>query len=402
MAFKHINHIIFLLRNSPAVQRSRIAIQPHLGIKNVLFVIIFLSFFDGHAQTLVEVFVNSRGTNAIKKYDVNGNYLGNFIAPNSGGLIAPEDIQFHPDGTMLVTGAGNNTIKRYNGQTGQYMGNFSSGYDLEIPSKMSIGWDSLLYVTQWGMTQNKVVRFDLDGNFVDEFTKTPAPNGLGHLWDSNENFYISIYGNGANGTIQKFDLLGNSLGTFINSSILQGPTDIWFDNNGDMLIEDWTVGRVLRFNSSGQYLGVFVNGLTNPEGIAFLPNGNLLIGDWGEDAVHLIDSTGTVLGYFTIGNGLVDPNNVTVRVTEMASMAEEGTVEERLVIYPNPASDFVMFETGAEIVQTAIFNATGTLVAEAKDSGRLDVSQLPKGIYFLKTKELTSGRVRVGWVSVMH
>lgn len=110
---------------------------------------------------------------------------------------------------------------------------------------MSIGWDSLLYVTQWGTTQNKVVRFDLDGNFVDEFTKTPAPNGLGHLWDANKNFYISIYGNGANGTIQKFDSLGNSLGTFINSSILQGPTDIWFDTNGDMLVEDWTVGRVL-------------------------------------------------------------------------------------------------------------------------------------------------------------
>ncbi len=242
----------------------------YFNAKWIVVAIALLCFFKGYAQTQIEVFVNSRGTNAIKKYDENGNYLGNFIAPNYGGLIAPEDILFHPDGTMLVTGAGNTTIKRYDGQTGQYLGNFSSGYSLEIPSKMSIGWDSLLYVTQWGTTQNKVVRFDLDGNFVDEFTKTPAPNGLGHLWDANKNFYISIYGNGANGTIQKFDSLGNSLGTFINSSILQGPTDIWFDTNGDMLVEDWTVGRVLRYNSSGQYLGIFVNGLTNPEGMAFL------------------------------------------------------------------------------------------------------------------------------------
>lgn len=58
--------------------------------------------------------------------------------------------------------------------------------------------------------------------------------------------------------------------------------------------------------------------------MAFLANGNLLIGDWGEDAVHLIDNTGTVLGYFTSGNGLSDPDNVTVRVTETASSVKAG------------------------------------------------------------------------------
>ena len=86
---------------------------------------------------------------------------------------------FHPDGSVLVTGFGNTTIKRYDGETGAFLGDFSSGYALATPSKMSIGPDSLIYVTQWDAVQNNIVRFDLDGNFVDEFTTEGAPNGLG-------------------------------------------------------------------------------------------------------------------------------------------------------------------------------------------------------------------------------
>ncbi|MCB0571787.1 MAG: T9SS type A sorting domain-containing protein [Phaeodactylibacter sp.] len=354
------------------------------------------------AQSEIEVFVNSRGTNAIKKYDEHGNYLGDFISPGSGGLIAPEDIVFHPDGTMLVTGAGNTAIKRYDGQTGAYMGNFSSGYVLQTPSKMSIGWDSMLYVTQWGTTQNKVVRFGLDGHFVDEFTETPTPNGLGHVWDSDKNFYISVYGNGGNGTVQKFDSAGHSLGTFINTSILQGPTDIWFDNNGDMLVEDWTVGRVLRYSSNGQYVGVFVNGLSNPEGIAFLPNGNLLIGDWGEDAVHLIDSTGQVLGYFTSGNGLMDPNNVAVRVTEPVSPAKEERAVKDLAVSPNPASNVIFLKIDAGDFLAELFDETGNLVLSEKNSTALNVSHLPSGIYTLKTTKTPSGEAGVKRVAIVH
>ena len=125
----------FLFSNSLVSGKNAGQIRP----KMFSFIVLLLVAVCGFAQTQVEVFVNSRGTNAIKKYDGEGNYLGNFIAPGSGGLVAPEDVLFHPDGTMLVTGAGNGYIKRYDGQTGSFLGNFSSGYLLEIPSKMSIG-----------------------------------------------------------------------------------------------------------------------------------------------------------------------------------------------------------------------------------------------------------------------
>lgn len=265
------------------------------------------------AQDMYTVFVSSRGNSSVKTFDLDGNYLGNFVAPGYGGLSGTEDILFHPDGRILVSGFQNTAIKSYDGENGIYLGDFSSGYSLATPSKMSIGPDSLIYVTQWGTTQNKVVRFDLEGNFVDEFTSVGVPNGLGHIWDADGDFYIAQYGNGGNGIIKRFDPDGKDLGTFINSAILQGPTNIWWGPGGDMYITDWTVGNVLRYSSSGSYKGVWAAGMVNPEGVATLPNGDILIGDWGVDAVHQFDSLGTSLGNFNTAGGLSDPNSVRLR-----------------------------------------------------------------------------------------
>ncbi|MCB0765217.1 MAG: NHL repeat-containing protein [Flavobacteriales bacterium] len=304
----------------------------------ILLVCLFLGACGStllHGQTEYQVLVNNRGANAIYQYDIDGNYLGEFIAANSGGLSGPEDVLFHPDGSVLVTGFNNSVIKRYDGLTGDFIGDFSTGYLLDTPSKMSIGPDSLIYVTQWGSTQRKVVRFDLDGAFVDEFTSVDAPNGLGHFWDAEGRFYISLFADGGAGTVHRFAADGSDLGVFIDSSILQGPTGLWQDANGDIYVQDWTVGRVLRYDQDGQFLGNWITGLTNPEGMAELPNGDLLMGDWGEDAVHRFDADGNHLGHFTSGNGLIDPNGVRVRELAASGVAEGRKVEAELRIVPN-------------------------------------------------------------------
>jgi WD40 repeat protein len=337
------------------------------------------------AQTALEILVSNRGNNAISRYDEAGTYLGDFISSGSGGLSEPEDILFHADGTVLVTGFNNTSIKRYNGLTGAYMGEFSSGYTLDGPSKMSIGPDSLIYVTQWGAVQNKVVRFDLLGNFVDEFTSIGAPKGLGHTWDANKNFYISLFGaTGGAGTVHKFDSSGNDSGIFINSVVLDGPTNIWFGANGDMLVEDWNAGKILRFDSTGQYVNVFVSGLTNPEGIAFLPNGNMLVCDWGVDAVHLIDSNGNLLGYFCSGS-LIDPNCVKVRPSATTAVNEV----KKIATFTSPTmgKEFTIFlptdiGTNASI---KIINLNGKLIERIQPAQRTkwNAGHLPPGMYIV-------------------
>lgn len=301
-------------------------------MKLLISVLFILFLIDSHSQYEYEVFVSDRDNSAVKRYDINGNFIDNFITSGSGGLSYTEDILFHPDGSILVTGVGNSTIKKYDGTTGAYLGNFSSGFTLTDPSKMSLGPDSLIYVTQWAGTLN-VVRFNLDGSFVDEFTSVSVANGLDHFWDADTNFYIAEYTNGANGFVHKFDKNGNDLGVFIPTTNLQGPTSMWVDQTGDILVEDWTTGQVHRFDSNGNYESVFISGMTNPEGVAFLPNGDFLICDWGEDAVHRFAADGSALGYFTSGNGLTDPNSVVVRHNPGVGIVESATQQSLTASY---------------------------------------------------------------------
>ncbi|NNF01053.1 MAG: hypothetical protein HKN22_00065 [Bacteroidia bacterium] len=372
------------------------------SLYSLLFAILIISPNALFAQTTYEILVSSRGTNSVKQYDINGNYLSDFVSNGSGGLATTEDILFHPDGTVLVSGFNNTTIKQYNGISGAYIGDFTTGYALSNPSKMSIGWDSLLYVTQWGATQNNVVRFDLQGNFVDEFTSNGAPNGIGHTWDSENNFYIALFGQSGNGTVHKYDTAGNSLGTFINSSVLQGPTDIWFDKNGDMLVEDWSSGTVLRYDSAGQFIGIFLSGMTNPEGITILPNGDMLIGDWGQDAVHRFDSLGGYIGYFTAGNGLTDPNNIAMREQQGVSVNEitSSTIDFIAFASPGTNSCIVRFELAKEEqIEIDVRDQKGSLILELASQwyskgGQKINFQFPKdlraGYYIISLKTSSS------------
>jgi sugar lactone lactonase YvrE len=344
----------------------------------------FFPFHTAFAQTAYEVLVTSRSGNTVQRYDENGNYMGDFVKQGSGSLQWPQDILFHPDGTVLVSGFGNGAIKRYNGKTGAFIGNFSTGYSLKGPSKMSMGPDNLVYVTQWDSVQNKVVRFDLQGNYVDEFTQTGAPKGLGHVWDSQGNFYISLYGNGGDGTVHKYDAQGNDQGTFINSNIIQGPTDLWWDGS-DLLVADYTTGKVWRFDSTGQYVSTFISGLTNPEGKAFLPNGNILIGDWGIDGVHLVQPNGTITGLFCSGNGLTDPNCVRVRPSPTVSV--QAVVNAELSVVPTTGRSFTITvpRAGSKI---EITNMSGTIVhrAEVKGAYIWNAGNQPAGMYIISVK----------------
>ncbi|MBK6342822.1 MAG: hypothetical protein IPF41_09585 [Flavobacteriales bacterium] len=216
------------------------------------------------------------------------------------------------------------------------------------------------------------VRFDLDGAFVDEFTTTGVANGLGHFWDSIGRFYISVYGNGGTGTVQRFAADGALLDIFIDSSILQGPTDLWQDDNGDVLVQDWTTGAVLRFDSTGAFLSTYISGLSNPEGHAFLPNGDLLMGDWGEDAVHRLGASGNSLGYFTSGNGLTDPNCVRVREVPLTGVSEFAGGVAALRVAPNVGAgpfEVLLEEPLASDARMVVLDATGCMVERVPLAG---------------------------------
>lgn len=337
------------------------------------FFLLFVFVLAQHLSAQVEpyIYISSRNTHSVKYYQADGTYLGDLVAPNAGNLSKTQDLFFHPhDGTLILTGIDNSSIKRYDPQTGDFMGNFSSGYSLAEPTKMAIGPDSLLYVSQWGDAQNKVARFDLEGNFVDEFTSTGLNNACGMAWDAGGNLYVAFYGNGANGAVQKFDTEGNSLGQFISSANLDGPVGLWQDDAGEWLVVDWTKGSVERFDVQGAYLGTFISGLQNVEGHAFDAEGNIYLCDWAKNIVNRYLPDGTFDAEFINTGGLLAPNSIIFGPAPqdpVGIIGEKAVLEKNVHIYPNPGMDSFIISSPALIGKTLsiqAFSSEGKMIWE--------------------------------------
>ena len=125
-----------------------------------------------------DLYVSSRSTNSVLRYDSAGNFLEVFAGDDpdtteideSGGLSGPEGLVFGGDGNLYVASSATHTILRYNGSTGESMGAF-------IPARSGgLAWphglvfqDGELYVTS--AATDAVLRYDATGAFVDEFAR---------------------------------------------------------------------------------------------------------------------------------------------------------------------------------------------------------------------------------------
>ncbi len=262
-----------------------------------------------HAQSQ-SVFVSSRGTHSVKRYDgTTGVFQGDFVPSSTGGLNTTQEVVFGPDGHLYVSGRFTNAILKFDGQTGAFLGPFTSGYVLDEPTKFTFGPDSLLYVSQWGQQKSAVVRFDAEtGAFVDEFT--PDLNqGMDHAWDAAGTLYVVSFGSR---DVRRFDAQGNLIDVFIGPAILPGPVNLWFGEGGDLFVMDWQTGVVKRFDGeTGAFKANFITGLTRAEGFTIGPDGLLYICDWQQNRINRYDpDTGAFIDTFISGSGLIQPNSL--------------------------------------------------------------------------------------------
>lgn len=356
------------------------------------------------------MFVSSNKTNSIVRFNAEtGAFIDDFIAAGSGGLGKPQEIIFGPDGHIYVTGFNNSQIKKYDRDSGEFLGNFTKNYSLNLPTKTTFHTDSLIYVSQWGGTE-KVVRFNMNtGDFVDEFTSTRVINGMGHAWGAEGNLYVVSWGtNGSDGNVQKFDA---ATGVFQSILIptgrggLRGPVNIWIDN-GELFVVDWTLGRVLRFNeATGAFNGNFITGLTRTEGFTFGVDGSIYLCDWQLNRVNRYDSEGKFLNTFATGGGMSEPNDVIfgppTNTTSVDDPFEIIPVQFKLSQnFPNPFNPVTRIDyrlTRSSHVLLKIYNERGeevsTLVNRFQSAGDKSVvwnskneqSQfVSSGIYFYK------------------
>ena len=97
----------------------------------------------------------------ITKNTKQSRFIGEFISENEGDLNRPTGITIGPDLNFYVSSTADNSIKRFDSSTGQYLGDFVNNNDLEeadflsYPRDLIFGLDSNLYVasSSWGFYQ---------------------------------------------------------------------------------------------------------------------------------------------------------------------------------------------------------------------------------------------------------
>jgi len=139
------------------------------------------------------------------------------LDPGEDALNQPFGLIYHPDGDLLVASYGTDSVRRYDGDSGVFVGTFASGHGLEQPRNIVYGPDGNLYVTS---ANHSVIRYDgRTGEFIDVFVSRGAggledPYGL--EFGADGQLYVA---SGATSSILRYD--GRS-GTFQEEFVPSG------------------------------------------------------------------------------------------------------------------------------------------------------------------------------------
>lgn len=209
------------------------------------------------------------------------------------------------DGTWtdsdLIVGnyvAGDDTIYRFDGNTGDPDGQFGSSGGAINRAYASIYMPNGDYLVA-GFSSNNIARYDSDGNYLGLFVAAgdldPGPGVVqldrpsSFAWGPDGNLYVSNFGDD---NILRFDAAGNYIDIFgIAGGNLNGPAGLAWGPDGDLYAASWQNGRIVKFDGAtgGPASLVVSSGVNSPEQIVFDAAGNLYIANGGNDEVSIWD-----------------------------------------------------------------------------------------------------------------
>ncbi len=209
---------------------------------------------DGTTETLAAGLSNPGGV-ALDSFGnvyvgAHGNHRVYKISPSGqmavlGNTSDYEDsVAFHPDGTLYVAGYGYPYIARMD-LTGRVLGYHSPGH---LPYSLASDNTGNLYVTS------------------------------GQGWGSRAGIVTKATWNAASGS---YDPLRNLV------TGLPNPSALAFDNNGDLLIGDWT-GLLFRANPNTGAYSTYAAGLGAIGDLSVASDGTVYVASWGDHRVHQV------------------------------------------------------------------------------------------------------------------
>jgi hypothetical protein len=244
--------------------------------------------------------------------DETGAEIPGGVAAGSAGLEATAGVAVGPDGKIYVSSQNSGEILFYDGRTGAALpsplpggrdGLFamvrSASHPAGAPGPIRFGPDGNLYVSDYGGTTVRVFDGTSGAELAPAATGFGPPGGL--TFAPNGDLYVGNFGTSAvirvrNGMQSPFILSG--------TGPILTPSSLLFVPNGDLLVVSMFANQIHRYDSAGEYLGVFAHiepvvppvDVTNyPSDIMFDGDGNIVVAVLG--ATNPPDNAGQILRY---------------------------------------------------------------------------------------------------------
>jgi DNA-binding beta-propeller fold protein YncE len=278
---------------------------------------------DGNIYTSIGT---GPGYNTIQRYNgTTGAFMGTFA---TGPINGVRDIVFH-NGSMYVASEGTNQILQYNATTGAYVGVFvaAGSGGISGPYGMTFGPDGNLYVT--GRESNNVVEYD--GN-TGAYIRTLVAAGSGGLnlpegltFDpSGQYLYVASSG-GPNMVLKYNAQTGAYVG--VASSGTTRPTDVKFGTDGLLYVLDasGSDNSIMRFTENGTFVDDYVSngagGLSGGQFMTFGPNGDIYVGSTGNNQVLQFGTENEALFTVSLSAPFAEPVTVNYATADGTAIA---------------------------------------------------------------------------------
>lgn len=355
------------------------------------------AFTPGFTSLLVTV-GGGANTDAVAQFDPSGNYLGNFIATGAGGLLSPFDITFRTN-DCLVAGINSDAVHRYD-LSGNSLGVFASG--ISFPEQIEFAPNGNVLVVNFSTPNSGVIVFDslgtqltvlagVTGNrgvYILGNGNVLTTNGAGvHEIDAVTGAVIRTIVSGVSGRFispMDFSIIPVELTSFVGSSV-----------NGSVVL-NWNTATEI--NNSGFEIQRSADRISFSN-IAFVPG----FGTTTEPRSYSYNDNSVNNGTYYYRLKQIDYNGafaysdiVEVDVASPIDFALNQNYPNpfnpsTVISYSVPQSSFVTLK-----VYDVIGNEVATLVNQTQSAGkydiRFDASNLSNGVYLysIKTDNFTS------------
>jgi DNA-binding beta-propeller fold protein YncE len=185
------------------------------------------------------VYVSDEWKNTISVFDPNGKFIRKWGETGSrdGQLMRPAGLAVEKNGNIIVVDSGNNRLQVFS-PDGKFLakcGSAGSGQgEFNEPWGITIDKDDNIYVADW--KNHRVQKLTHDGKFLMQIGKygtvPHAPNAFAVT-------YLGPY------------VSSQQADEYPEAGVLNHPTDVAVDPDGDIYVSDWANHRVCIFDSEG-------------------------------------------------------------------------------------------------------------------------------------------------------